>query len=107
MRPRFICTALALGLTLAAIAAASAGGPAQADDVRVTIAAIMASSQHQTVDPKLREFAREVQKREPSLSGYTVGQTDSRPLTVGQKESFRVVDDATTDITVLGKDDSG
>jgi len=107
MRPRFVRTALVLGLTLAAIAAAAAGGPAQSDDVRVTIAAIMASSQHQTVDPKLRDFAREVQKREPSLSGYKVGQTDSRSLPVGQKESFKVVDDATTDITVLGKDDTG
>src|SRR5437763_13340927 len=107
MRPRFTRIALALGLALAAIAAAAAGGPAQTDDVRVTIAAIMASTQHQTVDPKLRDFAREVQKREPSLSGYKVGQTDSRALPVGQKESFKVVDDATTDITVLGKDDTG
>src|SRR5207253_2939842 len=76
------------------------------DDVRVTIVAITASSQHQDVSPKLRDFAREVQKREPSLSGYRLGQTESRSLNFGQKESFRLVDDATTDITLLAKDDS-
>jgi len=108
MRPHLPRTALALGLTLAAIAAASAGGgPGHAGDVRVTIAAITASSQHQTVDPKLREIAREVQRRQSDLSGYKLGQTDSRALNVGQKESFWLVDDAKADITVLAKDEGG
>jgi len=107
MRPHFIRAALALLLTVAALATVSAGFPAQTDDVRVTILAITASSQHQDVNPKLRDFAREVKKYDSSLSGYRLGQMDSRALNVGQKESFKLVDDATADITVLGKDDNG
>ena len=105
MRPRTIRPVLALAVAAAAMAAVSAGGPARDDEVRVTIVAVTASSRHQEVNPKLREFAREVQKREPSLSGYRLGQTESRALNVGQKESFKLVDDATADITVLANDE--
>jgi hypothetical protein len=91
-------------LTLVALAA---GPRARADDVRVTVLAITATSQNQDVNPKLKEIAREVQKHEPSLTGFKLGQTTVKTLNVGQqKVSFDLVDGEKVDITVLAKDDS-
>ena len=92
-----------LHLTLAALAAAPC---ARADDVRVTVLAITATNQNQDVNPKLKEIAREVQKYEPTLTGFKLGQTTVKTLNVGQKVSFDLVDGEKTDITVLAKDDS-
>jgi len=81
--------------------------PAAGDGIRVTIVAITASDKHRDVDPKLKQLAREVQKQhDPALTGYKLGETVSKPVAVGQKENFKLVDDASADITVLQKDDS-
>jgi hypothetical protein len=97
---------LALLVALAAVSAVTAGVGARADDVRVTIVAVAASDRHREVNPKLKEIAREVQKLEAALTGYKLERTTSKPVNVGQKESFALVDGETADITVLTKDDS-
>jgi len=107
MRPSLSHTVVAVALAGLALTAVSAGSPPAAGDVNVTNAAITASSQHQDVNPKLRDLAREVRKNveTSSLTGFRLGQTDSRSLNVGQKESFKLVDDAAADITVLRRYD--
>src|SRR5690349_3973744 len=91
----------------AAFAGLAAAEPSRADDVRVTIVAVKASDRSHDVNAKLKELAREVQKRDPSLTGYSIAQTTCKAVNVGQKESFKLIgDDVTADITVLQKDDS-
>jgi hypothetical protein len=81
--------------------------PAAGDGIRVTIVAITASNKHDKVDPRLKSLASEVRKQhDPALTGYKLGETVSKPVAVGQKENFKLVDDASADITVLQKDDS-
>ena len=81
--------------------------PAANDAIRVTIVAITASDKHSTVDHRLQNLAHEVRKQhDQALTGYKLGETVSKPVAVGQKENFKLVDDASADITVLQKDDS-
>jgi hypothetical protein len=81
--------------------------PAANDAIRVTIVAITASDKHNTVDPRLKNLAHEVRKQhDQALTGYKLGETVSKPVAVGQKENFKLVDDASADITVLQKDDT-
>jgi hypothetical protein len=93
-------------LTLLAVCGATLAGAGRAEDVQVTIVAIKASDRNQDIHPKLEEIAREVKKRDASLTGYKLERTTSKGVNVGQKESFALVDGATADITVLQKDDS-
>jgi len=81
--------------------------PAANDAIRVTIVAITASDKHSNVDPRLKNLAREVRKQhDQALTGYKLGETVSKPVGVGQKENFKLVDEQSADITVLQKDDT-
>jgi hypothetical protein len=93
----------ALIVTVAAILP----GQVSAQDVRVTVITIMADKSN-TVDSKLTEVAREVKKVEPGLTGFRLGKTGHRDITVGQKEAIKLFDDKdyTTDIRLVAKDDS-
>jgi hypothetical protein len=81
--------------------------PAANDAIRVTIVAITASDKHNNVDPRLKNLAHEVRKQhDQALTGYKLGETVSKPVAVGQKENFKLVDDQSADITLLQKDDT-
>jgi hypothetical protein len=96
---------IAVVVTLAAATALPARVRAQ--DVRVTVLAILATDRNSTVDPRLKDLAAEVKKREPSLTGFTVGPTASKEISVGQKEAIELIKDkAAADVKVLAKDDS-
>ena len=79
-----------------------------AEDVRVTVIAIMASDRNTDVDPKLKEVAKEVQKREPSLTSFRLEKTEVRNINVGQKESIALFanNGHSTDVKLVAKDDS-
>jgi hypothetical protein len=93
-------------ISLLTVLAIPALAPAQ--DVRVTIVTILASDRNQDVDSKLVEVKREVQKREPGLTGYRLGKTGHRDINVGQKEAIKLFDDKdySTDVKLLAKNDS-
>jgi len=80
--------------------------PDRGDNIRVTIVPILASDKHRDVDPKLKEIAKEVQKRDAALTGFRLAPARAKPVAVGQKENFALVDDASADVTVLQKDDT-
>jgi hypothetical protein len=94
--------ALALALLLAA------SRPARADEtVEVTVAAIVATERNADIHPKLRAVAREIQKVEPKLTGYRLGRTTCKHLTVGVQETFRLIERQDMDVTIrksCGKD---
>jgi hypothetical protein len=96
--------ALTLGLIATLIAV-----PVQAfgQDVRVTVVTIMANDREKFVDAKLNDFAREVQKHEPTLTCYRLGNTTSKEINLGQKEAIELVaGKASADVKLLRKDDS-
>ncbi|MCS6852384.1 MAG: hypothetical protein NZ700_14565 [Gemmataceae bacterium] len=67
--------------------------PGRAEEIRVTVVAILASTDPAAkVDPKVKHVAEEVQKREPTLKGFRLAQTTSKPLKPGQKENFPLVE---------------
>lgn len=74
----------------------------------MTIITVMATDKSADVDPKLKDLAREVRNREPTLTGYRLGKTGHRDINVGQKEAIRLFDDKdySTDVKLLAKNDS-
>ena len=75
----------------------------RAEDARVTIVTILASTTHQEINDKLKNLAAEVKKHDPSLTGFKLHDTAIKALNVGQKESFNLIADASADVTVLEK----
>src|SRR3546814_8641453 len=67
----WLCGAAAVLLILAAAA------PARAEEknVKVTVIAILATDQNKEINPKVKEIAQEVQKVDPSLTGFKLVQT--------------------------------
>jgi hypothetical protein len=67
------------------------GCPAE-QPVQVTVVVILASTQQTTIDPRLVDLAKEVQKRDPKLVGFKVAATESRSLPVGESFAVELVD---------------
>ena len=102
MRPRFRPVFLAAAVLPLAAAVARADEP-----VRVTVVAVLASARHAEVDPKLKDLAREVQKRDPTLTGFRLGRMTCLPLTANKKETYPLVDEATAEVTLLEREKPG
>jgi hypothetical protein len=79
---------------------------ARADDARITVVTILASSNNQDVHPKLAQIASEVKKHEQTLTGFKLLNSQFKDVTVGQKEKFDLLNDVSADVTVLEKDEA-
>jgi hypothetical protein len=78
------------------------------EEIRVTIVAILATTdKNAKVDPELAEIAKEVQKKDPTLTGFRLHRMSSKAVPVGGKDSFDLVDKeaAVVCIKACGKDD--
>lgn len=62
------------------------------DPVRVTVVVVLATSDNTVVDPKLADLAKEVQKRDPKLTGFKLVTTDGKSIPVGESHTFDLVD---------------
>lgn len=62
------------------------------DPVRITVVIVLATSEHATVDPKLKELAKEVQKRDPKLTGFKLVATECKSIPVGGTETVSLAD---------------
>jgi len=79
-----------------------------AQDVKVSVVAILVSDRHKTIDPKLASIADEVRKRDPSfqnMTGWKIERTTSKNLSLDKKESFPLVGDVAAEITIQSKED--
>jgi hypothetical protein len=78
------------------------------DPVRVTVVVVLATSQNATIDPKLTDLAKEVQKRDPKLTGYKLVATDAKSIAVGDSHTFDLVDKQVLKVKVdRSKDEKG
>ncbi len=103
-----------LTLLIAALASIACGPPSknapkEADKpVRVTVVVILASTQHKTINPKLKTLAEEVQKRDKEFTGFKISATLDKSIPVGGTHSFGLPEDQTAKVTVTqGKDKDG
>ena len=84
--------------------------PCRADDkpVSVTVVIVLANEQNATVDPKLKELAKEVQKRDPKLTGFRLVATECKSVPVGDSATVNLTDKQTMKVTVdRAKDKDG
>jgi hypothetical protein len=89
---------LSAAALLAVLATASACG--STDEIEVTVLAILASDQHKEVNPKLAEFAKQVQKKDPKLTGFKLDRSNGRKLKLGATHTFPLSGNETVDVTV-------
>jgi hypothetical protein len=62
------------------------------DPVKVTVVVVLATDGNADVDPKLTELAKEVQKRDPKLTGFKLAATEGKSIVVGESYTFELVD---------------
>lgn len=60
--------------------------------IRVTVVVVLASTTHDKVDPKLRELAKEVRKRDDKLTGFRIADSHAESIPVGESAAFKLVD---------------
>ncbi len=69
-------------------------------DLKVSVVAILASDDGQ-VDPRLKDIAKEVRKRQPQLKGFRLAKMTCKPVSVRGSEGFELVADQQATITVM------
>ena len=78
------------------------------DEVKVTVVAVLATSQNKDVDDKLECLAKEVQKKEPNLTGFQIHRCTCKELSVGDKFKFPLVPGEFAEVSIQkgpGKND--
>jgi hypothetical protein len=88
-----------LSLSTLFLAAAAPACP-PTDEIEVRVLSILASEQHKDVDKRLTEFAKQVRKKDPSLTGFKLDQTDQEPLKLGETKKFTLTGGQVVEVTV-------
>ena len=70
------------------------------DPVKVTLVVILASEDGNTVDPRLKAIAEEVQKLNPTLKSFTLKSMQSKSLKAGEKVSMPLVENKKLDMQI-------
>jgi hypothetical protein len=70
------------------------------EEVRVTVVTILASDRDKEVDKRLTCIAREVQKEEPALTSFRYVSKKCKSVTVGNKETYDLVEEQTACVVV-------
>lgn len=73
----------------------------QGQVVQVSVVTIAASDRHAHVDKKLECIAREIQKKEPSLTGFRVVRTECKSLPVGTREEIKLCEDQIATVQIV------
>jgi len=78
------------------------------DSVRVTVVVVLATSANDIIDPKLTELAKEVQKRDPKLTGFKLSATEGKSIPIGESLTFDLLDKQELKVKVeKQKDENG
>jgi hypothetical protein len=71
------------------------------DDIEVMVLAILASEHHKAVDPRLAEFAKQVQRKDAALTGFKIDWTGTQHFKLGETKTFKLTTgNQTVDVTV-------
>src|SRR5437588_5811462 len=86
---------LAIALLIVRAPACGAG-----DEVKVTVVAVLATSQNKKVDADCQCLAKEVQKTNPTLTGFRIHRRSCKELAVGGKFEFPLVDKEVLEVNI-------
>ena len=82
--------------------------PAAAEDVTVTVLAILACQKSRVIEPKIAEIAQEMRKREPKFTGFALERTTIKKLKPGESAKFPLVGELELQLKIEAeKDDEG
>jgi hypothetical protein len=70
------------------------------DKIKVTLVVILASEEGNTIDPRLKAIAEEIQKENPKFKSFQLKTMTCKSLKPGDRESFPCIDDKTAQIIV-------
>ena len=91
----------AVALLMLPVAAARAGD----DGVSVSVVAVLATDQNDKIDPKLECIAKEIQKTDPTLTGFRIVKRLEKKIAVGAKDDFDLGNDQILRVVVQQKSD--
>lgn len=74
--------------------------PNEGKPTSVTVVIVLATDQNTKVDPKLMELAKEVQKRDPKLTGFRLVATESKSIPAGETVTINLTDKQVLKVTV-------
>jgi hypothetical protein len=101
MRFRVISPVSVLGLAVLGGVLMSPGS-VRAEDIRVTVIAILASTdKNAPVDKELTAVAAAIRQSNPEFIGFRCGRMTSLPIPIGKEESFPLVDDETATVAIM------
>src|SRR5687767_8371389 len=83
---------------LVALPALTACPPA--DEIEVRVLGILASEHKKDVDPKLTEFAKHVQKKQPALTGFKLDHTEEHTLKLGETKKIKTSGGEVVEVTI-------
>jgi hypothetical protein len=92
-----------LAIVAGPLATASCG---EAEEVKVTVAVILATDRNNQVARELKGIAQEVQKKYPHLRGFRLEQITGKSVSVGKSENFALVEDEVATVLVRHAADS-
>ncbi len=87
-------------LTLLAAASLRSGEPEKAGPIRVTIVVVFASTEKKEIDKKLADLAKEVQKENKELIGFSIAETHQDSIGIGSSQSFKLPEDQKVKVTI-------
>lgn len=91
---------LALAGLVVAVCAPRECQPAPEQPVRITVVTVLASGGNRIVDERLTELAKEIQKRDPALTGFKLHGTEAKSVAPGGTVTFDLIDKQKLDVKV-------
>jgi hypothetical protein len=76
------------------------------DPVKVTVVVVLATDSNTKVDAALADLAKQVQKRDPKLTGFKVSATEAKSIPVGESVTFDLVEKQELKVTVTRPKDA-
>jgi hypothetical protein len=99
---RYCCPVLVLATALlAGWSSCLARACHDEEEVEFTVVPVLASEKDPTINPKLKDFAKEVQKKWPKFVGFKMGCCTRKSVEVGKEEKISLIDDQIIVVTVL------
>jgi hypothetical protein len=88
---------------LACMLVGAAWARADENNIKVTVVAILASTTDKKIDKELKDFAQEMRKKDPTLTGFVVERSSSQSMKVGEKATFTLLDKKSVEVELREK----
>jgi hypothetical protein len=83
---------LAVAALVVAVVAPRECQPDPGQPVRITVVTVLATGANATIDNRLADLAKEVQKRDPALTGFRIQATEAKSVAPGDSATFELID---------------